>query len=356
MKIKRAFSGVLALALGVCLAVPVMAADISFTDVRSGDWHYSYVTQCVEKGLMQGMGDGTFAPDSKMTAAQFITVAVNASYPSELEKQAGGANWWDKAYAVAVEHGLITVNEYANTSDAMNAPITRKEMARIASRVTAAKGEATQTLSNTTVIADYNSIGGLYKSYVVDCFAKGILTGVDDKGTFNPEGVLTRAEACTVALKLVDAEQRTPKGTSTDVVASTGREYFEGSTRTNFPQAGDVIIKADGTKVTLQYGYGGVLGAGQGVDIYSGITINGTPIKIGDVVPEAGKTPLLKDPITGEVHTGADWSKIKQSDYNPNSGLNADGGYTGDYDGEVFHTWWEWDASMNKWLWIGPSN
>lgn len=325
----------------------------SFTDVETTQWYYNPIMQCVEKGLMQGMGDGKFSPTTQMTVAQFITVAVNASYSSELAKQPDGGNWWNKAYNVAVEKGLITASEYANKPDVMNAPITRKEMARIASRVTVAKGEGTQTLTSTSVIADYNSIGGTYKSFVVDCFAKGILQGTDNKGTFNPDGVLTRAEACTVALKLVDPSTRTPLKGATNVdttpVASNGTEYREGQSRTNLPQAGDVIIKADGTKVTLQYGPGGVLGAGQGVDIYSGIQIKGQTIEIGTVVSAIGQTPLKKDPITGEVHTKADWTKIR------NSELNPVGSYRGTYDGEIYNTWWQWDAGFGDWTWIAPN-
>lgn len=326
---------------------------VNFSDVEPGNWYYNPIMQCVEKGLMQGMGDGKFSPTTQMTVAQFITVAVNASYSSELAKQSGGSNWWDAAYKVAVNNGLITPGEYDNNKNIMNAPITRKEMARIASRVTVAKGETTQTLTSTSVIADYNSIGGTYKSFVVDCFAKGILQGTDNKGTFNPDGVLTRAEACTVALKLVDSSTRTPLKGATNVdtttpVASNGTEYREGQSRTNFPQVGDVIIKADGTKVTLQYGPGGVLGAGQGVDIYSGITIKGTPIRIGSIVPEIDGTPLAKDSITGEVHTKGQWKDMKAA-------LSPSGKYVGDYDGEIYETWFEWDAATNLWCWIGPS-
>lgn len=348
MQIKRVLSYVLALALSFSLAVPALAAE-TFTDVSPTDWYYSYVTQCVEKGLMEGMGDGTFAPESKMTVAQFITVAVKASYASELANQAGGSNWWDKAYLTALDKGLITANEYANTSNAMNTPITRKEMARIASRVTAAKGEYREQASS-SIIPDYSSIGQDYRADVLNVYGKGILAGIDEKGTFNPDGVLTRAEACTVALKIVDPAQRTPKSTSTDAAANTGTEYREGETRTNLPQVGDVIIKADGTRVTLALGPGGVLGACQGVDIYSGLVINGKTVEIGKVYGDIGQTPLLKDPITGEVHTGADWSLISHSDLNP------EGKYIGDYDGEVFNTWWKWNSAIGDWIWIGPNN
>lgn len=345
---KRILSMALVAALSCTLVLPVSAAA-NFSDVPSTAWYYNSVTEVVERSLMSGMGNGTFAPESKMTVSQFITVSVTATYSDQVATAKRVSNeWWDPYYTVALENGLITANEYTRTADVMNAPITRKEMARIASRVTVAKGEATKSLASTSVIADYNSIGGAYKTYVVDCFAKGILTGTDDAGTFKPDGVLTRAEACTVALKLVDPSQRTPKGTSTDVVTNTGNEYLEGSTRSNLPQAGDVIIKSNGTKVTLEYGPGGVLGACQGVDIYSGLVINGKTVEIGKEYLDIGGTKLLKDSKTGEVHTENDWVKIKAE-------LSPSGKYVGDYDGEVFNNWWQWDSAINLWIWIGPS-
>lgn len=259
MQIKRVLSYVLALALSFSLAVPALAAE-TFTDVSPTDWYYSYVTQCVEKGLMEGMGDGTFAPESKMTVAQFITVAVKASYASELANQAGGSNWWDKAYLTALDKGLITANEYANTSNAMNTPITRKEMARIASRVTTAKGEYSEQASS-SIIPDYSSIGQDYRADVLNVYGKGILAGIDEKGTFNPDGVLTRAEACTVALKLLDKSLRSPQSSAKTDTANTDLGYIapvgdvqtwvEGQAHTN-PKAGDTVIRSDGSKVVLE--------------------------------------------------------------------------------------------------------
>ncbi len=30
------------------------------------------------------------------------------------------------------------------------------------------------------------------------------------------------------------------------------------------------------------------------------------------------------------------------------------GKYVGDYDGEVYNTWFEWDGALEIWLWTGP--
>ena len=96
------------------------------------------------------------------------------------------------------------------------------------------------------------------------------------------------------------------------------------------PQEGDVVIKADGTRVTLKLGAAGVLGAGQGVDPYTGfIKKDGTPFKEGDLADNSwyslfgqkglpggdnkmsmGGQPYVIDKKTGEGHFQYEWQEI----------------------------------------------
>ena len=61
-------------------------------------------------------------------------------------------------------------------------------------------------------------------------------------------------------------------------------------------------MKADGTSVTLKIGYGGVLGAGQGVDIWTGYTLNGISLKEGMIFSDISYQPFSKCPVTGEMY------------------------------------------------------
>ncbi len=45
-----------------------------FTDVKPGDWFYSYVMDAVDRGIIIGNGDGTFGPHTNVTRAQFATM------------------------------------------------------------------------------------------------------------------------------------------------------------------------------------------------------------------------------------------------------------------------------------------
>ena len=43
---------------------------------------------------------------------------------------------------------------------------------------------------------------------IYSLYAKGVLTGVDSKLTFNPKGTVTRAEAAAIVARMARAEQR----------------------------------------------------------------------------------------------------------------------------------------------------
>ena len=58
-----------------------------------------------------------------------------------------------------------------------------------------------------TKLKDYNRIKEEYKPYVLQAYAKGILSGYDD-GTFRDDGLLTRAEASSVLVRLIDEKKR----------------------------------------------------------------------------------------------------------------------------------------------------
>ena len=49
---------------------PAAKKTASFTDVASGSWYDEAVAWAQEKGIAEGMGDGTFAPNRKVTREQ----------------------------------------------------------------------------------------------------------------------------------------------------------------------------------------------------------------------------------------------------------------------------------------------
>ena len=69
---KKLISTLLTLVMALSLAVPALASG--YTDVADGAWYAEAVEALREKEIMNGMGNGSFAPDGTFTRAQLATV------------------------------------------------------------------------------------------------------------------------------------------------------------------------------------------------------------------------------------------------------------------------------------------
>lgn len=324
----------------------------SFSDVPQSHWAYTSIMAMTNQGLFSGTGQiingvGQFSPDKTLSRSQFIMVVVRALYSDELNSRPSSDGvWWSNAYNIALENGLIKSNEF--TRDTLDSGIPRQEMALILVRAAEQLGQSPSQLVNTSQIADFSAIGTYYRDYVVKAYSMGMLAGTDSKGTFSPQVTLSRAQGSVVLNRLIDSSSRAEVDFSTPTtppVAEVGQAqtWTEGQNHSE-PKVGDTVIKADGTKVVLKLGLGDVLGAGQGVDIYTGTVVNGVTAKEGMTSWFDG-TGFYKDKITGEMHTATQWNTI--------SGVTHPG-VKGSSNGEVRNTWWEYDTTDEIWYWIGP--
>lgn len=354
---------------------PEASPDITFTDVSEKDWFYTYVMTCARYGLVSGVGNGRFAPNQRMSRVEFLTVIIRYLYPkTEKNYQGDRSTWWTPYYNIALEKGLIKTTEF--TADDMETAMTRQEMALVVSRALAETKWMPLTIVDDSKISDYATIDPYYRDAVKIAYSAGIITGRDSTGTFSPKETLTRGQACTILCRLPQIQTETSQTTAKnpvvqdDVVTVSGswyvdeiqerdhrfdegalhQEWVEGEPHGE-PHVGDVVIKADGTRVTLeatQIRNCMILGWGkdgpQGVDPYTGTAfINGT-IKQNSLA-WWDYSPLLKDPVTGSVFSKKEWIQI-------NSGMKPT--YDGKKIGELggYGNWFEWDGWA--WLWNGP--
>lgn len=59
-------------------AADIKATTDKFTDVKADFWGMPYIAYCVAEGVVAGMGDGTFAPNGKLTGYQWATMLLRA--------------------------------------------------------------------------------------------------------------------------------------------------------------------------------------------------------------------------------------------------------------------------------------
>ena len=204
----------LAAAFLCCLVIfqtPALAG--SFADVAEKNWAYRYIEQAYDAGVIHGAyydektGDRYFQPDSRLTIAQFLTIIGRAFYSADMEAFANRAkNWYDPAWELAVKYHLL---DEKNGQAKLSKDISRYEMAEILYRMFEdfkitfpAESELRKTQDR---IADFAEIKERNaERYITPIFYFGVLSGVDDKGTFAGDRLFTRAEMAVIYSRLSD--------------------------------------------------------------------------------------------------------------------------------------------------------
>lgn len=198
------------------IATGVLSANGSsspcYSDVPESHWAYSAIMEMTRRGLFYGTsvaadGSAVFSPNAEMTRAQFVAVLTRYLYGNELSEMPSAETWYANNYVAALRHGLLTSEEFDNGNLAVSC--SRQEMSMLLVRAAyAGAGETIDKLVPISSIPDYSKIDPYYQAYVRQAFSMGFLAGVDRKGTFAPEGYLTRAQAAMVIYRLLDPSAR----------------------------------------------------------------------------------------------------------------------------------------------------
>lgn len=184
-----------------------------FKDIKESDWFVNTVSKLIGIGGINGYPDGTFRPNNKITKAEFTTLLVSTLGHEDLSKT--GTHWASGYIDKAEDIGLIDNNELRN----IDSTISRNEMAKMCANALDYIGEKHDTNRNIykSQIKDFNKIPNKYQDYVLKAYAKGIISGYPD-GTFRGNNGLTRAEASSVVIRVIDKSERVlPEKPSTEM-------------------------------------------------------------------------------------------------------------------------------------------
>lgn len=179
-----------------------------FTDVLENAWYYNSVKYAFENGLMVGVSNTEFAPETDITRAMFVTVLYRMENEPDISNEILGypfadvdANgWYGNAVYWARLNGIV--EGYSDTEFASNENITREQMAAIVYRYAKFKEYDTE-LSGELAYSDNDSISDYAKDAVIWNLDNGIMFGNDDN-TFAPLSNTTRAQAAVVFERMVE--------------------------------------------------------------------------------------------------------------------------------------------------------
>ena len=203
MEKKRFLAGSVSAALAVTMfSTTAFAASVKFTDVPDSHWASSSITEMADKGIMSGIGNNLFAPSQQLSNAEFVTMLVRQFYSDKLGTE--GGTWYAPFMAAAKSANILTGTNVGSNENLATSTINRYDMAQLMYNVLKAQGIATSSLSDTSKVADWSAVPSNYCDAVSVCYNMGMLTGVDNKGTFNGTGVMDRAQAAVVMDRLLE--------------------------------------------------------------------------------------------------------------------------------------------------------
>lgn len=181
----------------------------SFSDVGPRDWFAVWVDLAYNLSLMEGIGEGRFAPAQTLTVAEAIKMAafLESRYTGDSfhQQPTAGSPWYRASVAYCEASGILQPGQFTD----FQRPITRAEMAGLFGATSLGRSmpeindleRVRQSIPDLS--ADDPSAEAVYRLY-----AQGVLTGSDGALTFRPNDSLTRAEAAAIISRMARAEQR----------------------------------------------------------------------------------------------------------------------------------------------------
>lgn len=177
---------------------------VSYVDVNPSDWFYDDVMSATEMGLINGMSVSTFEPNGTINYAQIIKLAATTHEYYETGKVTleNGSPWYQTYADYAIENGIID----AEPSD-YNATASRDYYIGV---MYAAMPDSEYEQKNE--VAD-NAVpdvqeGADYYDEIYAFYRAGMVTGVDESGTFNPKSEVKRSEVATLVARMFDESVR----------------------------------------------------------------------------------------------------------------------------------------------------
>lgn len=209
MKKQRILSALLALCIVFSLVPTALAEKADdFTDVSRSDWYYQFVDYVTSKGYFNGVADKTFAPADNMTRAMFVTVlfrfhgAKGDSSQSAFVDVAPG-EWYTAAINWAAANKIV--DGVGNGKFAPNDPITRAQMCAMIERYLDLYRKAWKVTlpesGSLSVMVDESAIPAYALAAVKQCQRHGLVNGFED-GTFRPNDLSTRAQVAAVIYRM----------------------------------------------------------------------------------------------------------------------------------------------------------
>ena len=99
------------LTLGKTVADALPTSATKFSDVPATHWAAKYVQYCADAGIVNGVGNGKFDPDAKLTATQWALMLLGALGYNAKNEGIGGQGWELATTRLAIKAKVATAEE-----------------------------------------------------------------------------------------------------------------------------------------------------------------------------------------------------------------------------------------------------
>ena len=193
---------------GVCTRCGATRPETRFVDVKPGSWYYESIVYAVSNGLMNGVGDSKFEPEEGMTRAMLVTVLWRyegspKQRPSTFSDVRRG-QWYSEAVSWAAKNGIVTgVGDNKFEPDTQ---ITREQIATILYRYAQKKRADTSARGSLSAFPDNGKVNGWAKTALQWCVGEGLIGGTNENGKvyLDPQGTATRAQVATILMRYIE--------------------------------------------------------------------------------------------------------------------------------------------------------
>ena len=187
--------------------IPAWCPSEDYSDLDTQQWYHEYTDYVLSGGLMEGIGDGKFAPNTRMTRAQLVTVLYRMAGEPAVEladvfTDVCADDWF--AEAVVWAHDCGITQGVSETLFMPHASLTREQMVTFFARYARYTGVYTETEGDLSDFKDAATVSEYAEAALIWAVESGLILGMNN-GTIAPRDTATRAQVAAMVMRYCQA-------------------------------------------------------------------------------------------------------------------------------------------------------
>lgn len=187
---------------GITVDVTFIPEDWPFVDVTEDKWYYDAVAYVYQQGIMVGMSETTFEPNTTVNRAQVVQMLYNLEGQPQVSGDSGFSDirdgqWYAKAVAWASANDVVA--GYEDGTFRPTRAVTREEFAQILYNYAKCKGYGLSASADLGKFPDSGQVSSWAETALGWANGNGLINGHDD-GRLDPKGSTIRAQAASILM------------------------------------------------------------------------------------------------------------------------------------------------------------